>query len=67
MEGMKLVVAKFRSFEDAEQSDLEYYRRLSPIECLEILFQLRELAYGDEAVSGKLARVYRITKLNEVE
>jgi len=59
------VVAKFRTFEEADKADREYYRRLSAAERLEILFKLRELAHKeDHAASQRLARVYRITELS---
>jgi hypothetical protein len=61
---MKPVVAKFRTFREAEEGTRDYYRKLSPAERLEILFQLRALAHkGEDASSGRLARVYRITQL----
>lgn len=61
---MDPVVAKFRTHREAEEATLEYYRRLSPAERLEILFQLRTLAHKeDDAASGRLARVYRIAQL----
>jgi hypothetical protein len=61
---MKPVVAKFRTFEEAEAATRDYYRRLSPEERLEILFQLRAMAHKEnDAASGKLARVYRIVEL----
>jgi hypothetical protein len=61
---MKPVVAKFGSFREAEEATRNYYRRLSPAERLEILFQLRAQAHKDgDAASGRLARVYRITQL----
>jgi hypothetical protein len=64
MTGMKPVVAKFLTFEEAEASTREYYRSLSPQERLEILFQLREMAIEEsDAASGRLARVYRIAQL----
>jgi hypothetical protein len=34
---MHPVVAKFRTFREAEEATREYYRRLSPVERLEIL------------------------------
>ncbi len=59
------VVAKFKSFEQAERADREYYRRLSPAERLEILFKLREIAHKeDHAASRRLAPVYRIAQLS---
>jgi len=61
---MKPVAAKFRTHQEAEQATLEYYRRLTPAERLEILFELRASVHkGDDAVSGGLARVYRIAQL----
>ena len=58
------MVAKFRTFREAEEATRDYYRRLSPAERLEILFQLRALAHKEgDAASGRLARVYRITQL----
>lgn len=59
-----VVVSKFRSCQEADRADLEYYRRLTPDERLNILFELRRLAHKeDDATSGRLARVYRIVKL----
>jgi len=61
---MKPVVAKFNSFQEADQADREYYRKLSPAERLEILFRLRAFALKEEdAASEGLARVYRIVEL----
>ena len=79
MRNMEAIVAKFRTFREAEEATREYYRRLSPAERLEILFQLRTIAHKevahkdvthkdvthkeDDAASGRLARVYRIAQL----
>jgi hypothetical protein len=61
---IKPVVAKFRTYQEAEQANLEYYRCLSPAERLEILFELRARAHKeDDAAAGRLARVYRIAQL----
>ncbi len=61
---MQPVVAKFRTFQEAEAANREYYRRLSPAERLEILFQLRAIAQKEsDASSEGLARVYRIAQL----
>src|SRR5437773_10818805 len=46
---MEALVAKFRTFREAEEATREYYRRLSPAERLEVLFQLRSLAHKDVA------------------
>ena len=74
MRNMEAIVAKFRTFREAEEATREYYRRLSPAERLEILFQLLIIAHKevarkdvahkeDDAASGSLARVYRIARL----
>jgi hypothetical protein len=61
---MRRIVAKFRTHQEADEATREYYRRLSPAERLEILFQLRSLVHKeDDATSGRLARVYRIAQL----
>ena len=61
---MQRVVAKFRTFREAEAATRDHYRRLSPEERLEILFQLRAMAHKEtDAPSGGLARVYRIVEL----
>ena len=51
-------VAKFRSFEEAEQADREFYRNLTPQERLDILLELL-----NHAPEQRLERVYRVTKL----
>ena len=61
---MKPVVAKFRTFEEAEAATREHYRRLSPEQRLEIMFEIREMAHKEnDASSGRLAHVYRVTEL----
>ncbi len=61
---MEPVVAKFRTHKDAEAATLAYYRRLTPAERLEILFELRALQHKDnDAASQGLASVYRIAQL----
>ena len=54
----------FHSFAESERADREYYLSLSPSERLEILFELIDQYYGDEAAKG-FERVYRITQLHE--
>jgi len=51
-------VRKFRSFDEADKADREFYRNLSGKERLNILLQLT----GHEP-QRRLERVYRITKL----
>ena len=63
---MQPVVTKFRTFREADEATRDFYRRLSPVERLEILFKLRAMAHKEcDAVSGRLARVYRITQLKQ--
>jgi hypothetical protein len=58
------VVAKFRTFDEAETASREYYRRLSPEERLEILFQLVEMVREEsDAAHRGPAHVYRIAQL----
>jgi len=64
---MEAVVKKFRTFEEAEEADLKYYRSLSPQERLEMLFEIRRMVLGKELASGQMARVCRIRKLGERE
>jgi len=61
---MEAVVGKFRTFREAEEATRDYYRRLSPAERLEILFELRARAYMErDAASERMARVYRVAQL----
>lgn len=61
---MEPVVSKFRTYREAEEATLEYYRRLSPTERLEVLFQLRAFnAKENDAPSERLVLVYRIAQL----
>jgi len=63
---MEPVVAKFRTFREAEEATREYCRRLTPAERLEILFQLRAMALKEgDGASERLARVYRIVPLKQ--
>lgn len=39
---MERVAAVFTSFADADRAEEEYYARLSPAECIEILLELAE-------------------------
>ena len=61
---MEPLIAKFRTHLEAEEATREYYRRLTPAERLEILFELRARAHKeDDAASQGLAPVYRIVEL----
>lgn len=62
---MEKVVKVIRSFADAERSEKEYYRNLSPLKRLEILLELNKRwpTPNNVDASQRSPRVYRITKL----
>ena len=54
---MEKKVVKFRSFEEADKADRNFYNKLAPQVRLEILLEL--LNHGPEQ---RLERTYRVTK-----
>ena len=54
---MEKSVVKFRSFEEAEKADREFYKKLTPQERLDMLLELL-----NHAPEQRLERVYRVTK-----
>jgi hypothetical protein len=55
---------KFPSQDAARQASLEYYRRLSPQERLNILLELISVFRKEgDASSDRLERVYRVSQL----
>lgn len=57
---MEKIVRIFKSFEEADQADLEYYRSLTPQQRLELAFQIYDDYY--DAATQRLERVYRVSK-----
>jgi len=55
---MEKTLTKFRSFEEAERADRDFYKRLTPQARLAILLELL-----NHAPEQRLERVYRVTKL----
>ena len=55
---MEKKVATFRSFEEAEKADRDFYKKLEPQARLDILLEL--LKHGPEQ---RLERTYRVIKL----
>ena len=53
-------VKKFSSFAEAEESDRQFYRGLTPDERLQILFEL--VRRGQDEAEPRLERVCRIVK-----
>ena len=62
---MEKVVRKFRSFDDADNADYEYYRTLSGNEKLQILLDLIMPENPDAALIERSARVYPLTEHEE--
>ncbi len=62
---MEKVVRKFRSFDEADDADFEYYRTLSGNEKLQILLELIIPENPDAAVIERSARVHPLTEHGE--
>jgi hypothetical protein len=60
---MEKVVRIFKSFEEADAADAEFYRSLTPEQRMEIFWELLRQLHGD--APPRLERVYRIVKLGE--
>ena len=59
---MERVVRKFRSFDEADNADYEYYRTLSGNEKLQLLLELIMPENPDAAVIERSARVHPLTE-----
>lgn len=59
---MEKTVKKFISFEDEQKADLEYYRKLTYQEKLNILIQLIGHENTDDGAVKRYIRVYPITE-----
>ena len=57
---MEKVVRKYKTHEDAERADREFYRSLTPRQRVEMALQIIDDFYGTE---HRLERVCRVTKL----
>ena len=62
---METVVQKFRSFDEADDADYEYYRDLSGNEKLQMLLDLIMPENPDAAVIERSARVHPLTEHEE--
>ena len=62
---MEKVVRKFRSFDEADNADDEYYRALSGDEKLQMLLELIMPENPDAAVIERSARVRPLTEHEE--
>ena len=54
---MRKTAAKFRSFEEAEKADRDFYKKLTPQERLDMLLELL-----NHAPEQRLERIYRVIK-----
>jgi hypothetical protein len=59
---MEKIVRKFRSFEEADNADYEYYRTLSGNEKLQLLLDLIMPENPDAAIIERSARVHPLTE-----
>jgi hypothetical protein len=59
---MEKIVHKFRSFEEADDADYEYYRSLSGDEKLQLLLDLIMPENRDAAIIERSARVHPLTE-----
>ncbi len=62
---MERVVRKFRSFDEADNADYNYYRALSGNEKLQLLLELIMPENPDAAVIERSARVHPLTDHQE--
>ena len=62
---MERVVRKFRSFDEADDADNDYYRALSGNQRLQILLELIMPENPDAAVIERSARVHPLTEHEE--
>ena len=62
---MEKIVRKFKSFDEADQADDDYYRSLSGNQRLAILLELIMPENPDAASIEQCARVYPLTKQEE--
>ena len=61
---MERVIRRFKTFEDAERADEEYYASLTPAERVDILLGLIEqYEHSRGTASQRFERVYRVTQL----
>ena len=61
---MEKTLRVFRSHQESEKADKEYYRSLTPQQRLDILLEIIAQGQGDETAKG-FERVYRVVKLHE--
>jgi hypothetical protein len=64
---MEKIVIKHSSFQEAEKSDLHFYRSLSGQKRLEILLELIQQDNKARGILDEFKRVYRIVKLHDIK
>jgi hypothetical protein len=55
----------YSNHESLEESDREYWEHASAKEKLQTVTYLRECFYGETATTGRLQRVYTVSKLKQ--
>ncbi len=60
---MKIVAAKYRTFQEAAKADLLFYRSLSGQQRLDLLLDLIQQGQSPHEATKGFKRVYRIIKL----
>ena len=61
---MEKVVRIFRSHQEADEADREYFRSLTPQQRLEIFLDLLWRGRNGDEAAERLERVYRIVELS---
>ena len=61
---MEKVVRIFRSHEEADEADREYFQALTPQQRLDIFLELLWRGRSDDEAGERLERVYRIVELS---
>ena len=62
---MEKAVRIFRSHQEADEADREYFERLTPQQRLDIFLEILWRGRSGDETDERLERVYRIVKLSE--
>ena len=63
---MEKTIRVFKSFEEAETADREYYRSLTPAERIQIVLMLRERYRASNKLPNNFQRVCRIVERTDL-
>lgn len=62
---MEKVVRIFRSHQEADEADREYFRSLTPQQRLDVFLELLWRGRNGDEAAERLERVYRIVELSQ--